>query len=111
MRLLEAGVVDPTAYAGMVSPLTGWGLALLGIYGLILLIPSLAITTRRFHDAGLSGWLYVLAIIIGGIFGSPAVQDTGLGLVGTAASLAVLVVCLMNSKAGANRWGPNPKGL
>jgi uncharacterized membrane protein YhaH (DUF805 family) len=71
----------------------------------------MAITVRRFHDVGFSGWLYVLAIIISGIFGTPALKDTGLGLIATAASIAVLVVCLMNSKAGANRWGPNPKGL
>jgi uncharacterized membrane protein YhaH (DUF805 family) len=37
-----------------------------GLYGLILLLPSLAITTRRLHDTGRSGWwqlLWLLPII------------------------------------------------
>ena len=43
------------------------GLILFGIFALVLILPALAVTTRRFHDIGWSGWivllLYVLSII------------------------------------------------
>lgn len=34
-----------------------------GIFGLAVMIPSLAIGARRLHDIGKSGWLQLLAII------------------------------------------------
>lgn len=34
-----------------------------GIYGLAVLIPSIAIGARRLHDIGKSGWLQLLALI------------------------------------------------
>ena len=39
-------------------------LALLySIYSLVLLVPGIAVSVRRLHDAGYSGWLFLLAII------------------------------------------------
>ncbi|GAA5436576.1 DUF805 domain-containing protein [Deinococcus aquaticus] len=61
------------------------------IYVLATFIPSLAIAVRRLHDAGFSGWLYLLNFI-------------GLGIV-------VLVLCVLDSRPGSNKWGPNPKGV
>jgi uncharacterized membrane protein YhaH (DUF805 family) len=37
----------------------------IGIYGLAITIPSLAVATRRFHDIGKSGWLLFLLIALG----------------------------------------------
>ncbi|MBZ9751375.1 DUF805 domain-containing protein [Deinococcus sp. HMF7620] len=66
---------------------------LLFIYSLAVLVPSLAVTVRRLHDTGKSGWLILLNLIpfIGG--------------------LILLVFLVTDSEAGANKWGPNPKGL
>ncbi len=61
------------------------------IYALATFVPSLAVTVRRLHDAGFSGWLYLLNFI---------------GL-----SIVVLVLCVLDSKPGSNKWGPNPKGV
>lgn len=37
--------------------------ALSGLYTLIVFLPSLAVSVRRLHDTGHSGWLYLLIII------------------------------------------------
>ena len=64
---------------------------LAGGYALAILIPSIAITVRRLHDAGFSGFFYLIAFIpgVGGI--------------------ALLILCLLESKP-ANQWGPPPEG-
>jgi uncharacterized membrane protein YhaH (DUF805 family) len=67
-------------------------LGLLFIYALAILIPGLAVTVRRLHDTGKSGWMILLGLIpiIGGII--------------------VLVFTVLDSTPGANEYGPNPKG-
>ncbi|WP_159708632.1 DUF805 domain-containing protein [Arthrobacter sp. 18067] len=37
--------------------------ALLGIWGLATIIPSIALLVRRLHDANLSGWLALLVVV------------------------------------------------
>ena len=64
---------------------------LVGIPILALLIPSIAVTVRRFHDQDKSGWFYLLALIpyVGGII--------------------VLVFMCLEGTRGPNRFGPDPK--
>ncbi len=61
------------------------------IYGLVLLIPSLAIAVRRLHDTDRSGWwlLIILVPIVGAI-------------------VFIVFLCL-DSTPGSNKYGPNPK--
>ena len=61
------------------------------IYSLAVLIPGLAVSFRRLHDVGKSGWmlLIVLIPIIGVIW--------------------LLVLLARDSDPGDNRYGPNPK--
>lgn len=68
----------------------GGGL-LSGIYGLAVLIPGIAVTVRRLHDTGRSGWwiLIVLVPVVGWI--------------------VLLVFMVIDSQPGANQYGPNPK--
>lgn len=65
---------------------------ILGIYGLGVIIPSLAVTVRRLHDIGKGGgWIFISFVpFVGG--------------------LILLVFTLLDSEAGENRFGPNPKG-
>lgn len=65
---------------------------LLMLYTLAVLVPSIAITVRRLHDSGKTGWLYLLNLIPFG-------------------SLIILVFCVLDSEPGTNKWGPHPKGL
>ena len=62
-----------------------------GIFSLAVLLPSLAVTWRRFHDIGKSGAFYFIGLI---------------PLVGT---ILVLVWTCTDSMPGDNQYGPNPK--
>lgn len=83
-------VID--ASFGTLHPEVGMGL-LSGLYWLAVLLPSIAVTVRRLHDTGRSGWwlLLVFVPLIGGII--------------------VLVFMLLDSQPGQNQHGPNPKGV
>ena len=75
---------------GTFSPQAGLGL-LSGLYSLAVLIPSIAVTVRRLHDTGRSGWWILIGLIpfIGGI--------------------VLLIFMVLDSEPGANQYGPNPK--
>jgi uncharacterized membrane protein YhaH (DUF805 family) len=61
------------------------------VYGALVLIPSIAVTARRLHDTGKSGWFILLGIIplIGGI--------------------VLLVFTCTDGDPQPNSHGPNPK--
>ncbi|MBG3128343.1 DUF805 domain-containing protein [Proteus mirabilis] len=64
---------------------------IIGIYSLAIIIPSIAVTIRRFHDQDKSGWMFLLAFI-------PAVGG-----------LIVFVFMCLEGTRGDNRFGPDPK--
>jgi uncharacterized membrane protein YhaH (DUF805 family) len=82
------------------------------IVGLALLAPGVSVTSRRFHDVGLSGWLVagVFAAYVVGYMMMASAMPIGVVIL-LAAAVAALVVALIPSKAGANQYGPNPKGV
>ncbi len=59
------------------------------VYAVMVLIPGLAVTVRRLHDTGRSGWWILL------------------GLVPIASFILVVILCLRGQK-GANVYGPDP---
>ncbi|QDU07706.1 DUF805 domain-containing protein [Gimesia aquarii] len=65
--------------------------ALPALYGLFVFIPGIAVTVRRLHDTGRSGWwiLIVFVPLIGG--------------------LVLLVFMIIEGEAGDNAYGSNPK--
>ena len=65
---------------------------LAGLIGLALLLPTLAVTVRRLHDTGRSGWWALLNII-------PFVN------------LVVFVFTILDSQPTSNKWGPSPKDV
>ncbi|MCT8284403.1 DUF805 domain-containing protein [Xanthomonas translucens pv. translucens] len=65
--------------------------SLLVLYSLAVLVPSIAVQVRRFHDQCKSGW-YVL-----------------LGLIPWLGGVVVLVFMLMEGTRDANAYGPDPK--
>jgi uncharacterized membrane protein YhaH (DUF805 family) len=79
------------AFNGGLNPLAAFIYLLLVLYGLASLVPGLAVTVRRLHDTGRSGWWWFISFvpIIGGIW--------------------FLVLVLLDSTPGSNQWGPNPK--
>lgn len=83
------GVID--GLLGTSGSYAGAGL-LSGIYGLAVLIPSLAVTVRRLHDIDRSGWWILIALV---------------PLIGV---IVLLVFALLEGTPGDNQYGPNPKG-
>lgn len=60
------------------------------IYSIAVLLPSLAVSCRRLHDIGKSGWWMLIGLI-------PIV------------GILLLVYVCKNSVQGENQYGPNPK--
>jgi len=75
---------------GTASEDLGYGL-IYGLFGLAIIIPTLAITVRRLHDIGKSGWWILISLIpiIGGIW--------------------LFVLTVTDSQPGDNQYGANPK--
>ena len=77
------------------------GAGLLGIWALAVLIPSIAVTVRRLHDRGMSGWWYGGLLIASFI---PILNVlAGFGM------LALFVVMMLDGTDGPNKYGPDPK--
>lgn len=64
-----------------------------GIVGLLLCLPTLAVTARRLHDINKSGWWQLISLI---------------PIVGW---ILMLVWTIRNGDAGDNLFGPDPKGV
>jgi len=75
---------------GTFDILRGVGL-LSSLYGLAVLIPTLAVTVRRLHDIDRSGWWIFINLI---------------PLIGF---IVLLVFAVTDGTPGSNRYGPNPK--
>jgi len=58
-----------------------------GIYSLAVLIPSLAVSVRRLHDTGRSGWWILI------------------GLIPVIGAIVLLVFMILKSDEGANEYG------
>ena len=67
------------------------GLVALG-WGLFYAIATFAVSVRRLHDIGRSGWWYLLCLI-------------------PIANLVLIYFFICDSQPGANQYGENPKGM
>jgi uncharacterized membrane protein YhaH (DUF805 family) len=72
------------------STRSGFGV-LAGLYGLAVLIPSLAVAVRRLHDTDKSGWWVLIGLVpfVGGII--------------------LIVLLALDGTPGPNRFGSDPK--
>lgn len=81
----------------IIDGLIGWGFGegtfgpLYLIFALATLLPYLAVTVRRLHDTGRSGWWYFIMLI-------PIVGPIWL-----------IVLLATDGEPGENQYGPNPK--
>ena len=78
------------ALLGTFSSSTNVGL-LGGIYGLAIIIPSIAVSVRRLHDIDRTGWWVLISLV---------------PVIGT---IVLLVFAALDGTPGENRFGPNPK--
>jgi len=72
-------------------------IAILAVFYLGILIPSIAVAVRRLHDRNMSGWWYLGFIVLSAI-----------PFVGVVASIAMLVIFCLKGTDGDNRFGPDP---
>ena len=85
---LGLGVIDVVAGTYSVEYETGF---FSGLYSLLVLIPSIAVSVRRLHDTNRSGWWVVISLI---------------PIIGV---LVLFVFTCLDSQPGTNRFGVNPK--
>jgi len=78
------GVTQPASPEGV-----NWGF--FGLYVLATLFPMLAVSVRRLHDVGKSGWNYFI------------------GLIPLVGAIILIVWLCTDSQADKNKWGVNPK--
>lgn len=64
---------------------------LLTIYGLAVLLPSLAVLSRRLHDSGRSAWWILICLV-------PFIGQ-----------IVLIIFAVLDSQPGQNKFGPNPK--
>jgi uncharacterized membrane protein YhaH (DUF805 family) len=84
-QLLIAGVLIVVE-----TRLGGWGLAAT-LYSSATFVPSVALTVRRLHDTGRSGWWMLISFVL--VIGS----------------IVLFVLMVLDGEPQANRYGPNPK--
>ena len=86
------GIVLAIVYGVTGTLVPGAGIGLLGgLYSLAVFIPGFAVTVRRLHDTGKSGWWLLIFLV---------------PLVGV---IVFLVFMVKDSQPGENQYGPNPK--
>jgi uncharacterized membrane protein YhaH (DUF805 family) len=62
------------------------------IYSLAVLVPTIAVSVRRMHDIGKSGWVLLL------------------GLIPLIGAIILLIWSATEGTSGSNPYGPDPKG-
>jgi uncharacterized membrane protein YhaH (DUF805 family) len=85
---MVCGFVD--VVLGTWNDAKGYG-PILALFNFAMLLPLLAVSIRRLHDTGRSGWWYLVWFI-------PAIGP-----------FVFLGFMFLDSKPGENEYGPNPK--
>ena len=85
------------------------------VYGLAVVLPTLAVSVRRFHDTGRSAWWVSTAVVLqllvaavgpdGAAGGLYAWRGLGSLIIGA----VVIAILVQDSQPGPNKYGPNPK--
>ena len=92
-----------------------------GLFSMAMLMPGIAVTVRRLHDTGRSGWWTLLMLPIGIAFIAIGVDNLTaygmsesnlvaiVGLVGIIGIVVLFVFMVMDSNSNDNKFGSNPK--
>ena len=89
MFSLISTIISVVLYGiGMAADL---GTILQNVYSLLVLVPTIAVATRRLHDTNRSGWWQLIALTLIGL-------------------MPLLIWAVQDSDAWSNRFGANPKG-
>ena len=94
----DLGSLENDTMADQVGPVFWLGAGLLALFGLAILIPSIAVNVRRLHDRDMSGWWYLGFIVLANV-----------PLVGILVAVGYLVLMFLPGTPGPNRFGEDPK--
>ena len=83
--LLLAAIAGSTGSEVLVMVFTSFSSFVVIALGALIVVPYLAVLSRRFHDAGLSFWFVIVGFCTGNV--------------------SNLVIALLPPQAMANRWG------
>lgn len=92
--LISFGIGIVSGLAGFMNPDSSLALAssaLIFIYSMAILIPSLAVGIRRLHDTNRSGWWLLI------------------GFVPLIGAIILIIFFVEDSQPGTNQYGKNPK--
>ena len=78
---------------GIIDTIIGTYVVLIFLYSLAILIPVIAVSIRRLHDTGRSGWNILL------------------GLIPFIGAIILIVFFVQDSDSGYNEYGQNPKAI
>ena len=74
--------------SGIFNEEIGYGLLSL-LFQILVIIPSISVTSRRLQDRGISGWWQLSYLIVIGI-------------------PVITILCMLPAKEDENKWGKNP---
>lgn len=103
---LKAAGMSPKLAGTIADPSpTVLGLGLLGgLWAIGTLVPTVALSVRRLHDRGMSGWWYLAFVIF-----ALAVAFSNVPLGGFITAVLYLGVMSLPGTRGANRFGEDPR--
>lgn len=78
---------------GFIENLVGLSSLLSTVYALAVLVPSIAVSVRRLHDTGRTGWWVLI------------------GLIPVLGTIVLIIFMLLEGDAESNEHGPNPKSV
>lgn len=79
--------------AGIIDGILGTVCVFVGLYYLAMFLPMIAVSVRRMHDIGKSGWWLFITFV-------PVIG-----------SLWYLFLTIQDGQPGSNQYGENPKGV
>ena len=119
MTVLGAGAfMSMGAGSGGGAAALGGGVMIIGglfaIFGLAIIVPSIAVAIRRLHDTARSGWLILAPLagypiqIIGATMNSMSIAVLG-SIISLGLAVMLLVFYFMDGTSGPNKFGSDPK--
>ncbi|WP_288432899.1 DUF805 domain-containing protein [uncultured Deinococcus sp.] len=105
-----AGYLSPDL--GVRGPSLNVGTVLYWVFTVATALPTLAVTVRRLHDTGRSGWwlLGYVAFLLACFLSTGTSVGVFSGLLFLLGLIVMAVSLAQNSAPGRNRWGDSPKG-
>lgn len=116
--VLGAGAFTSMGVSGSGATVFGGGAMIVGglcaIFGLAVIVPSIAVAIRRLHDTDRSGWLILAPLagypiqIAGAVMNNTAIAMIG-SLISLGLGIMLVVFYFMDGTSGPNRYGADPK--